>query len=170
MSMPDKKPLVLDSERLSELWMVIKSLLSGKVDLSTLDRYPTIDAVATAISTSLADYIKFNDANELIRNALSNYMTSSEINEAILKAIKESSTFRKEVIDKLPDIGEENVIYLVPSEEPSERDTRIEYLWIDDVGYERIGSTTANLENYWSKEELKIMTSEQLEEILNGIE
>lgn len=168
--MSDKKTLVLDSERLSELWMVIKSLLSGKVDLSTLDRYPTIDAVATAISTSLTDYIKFNDANELIRNALLNYMTSSEINEAILKAIKESSTFRKEVVDKLPDIGEENVIYLVPSEEPSEKDTRIEYLWIDGVGYERIGSTTANLENYWSKEELKIMTSEQLEEILNDIE
>lgn len=156
---------VLNGDRTAELWAAIKTLLAGKVDLSALDSYPTIDAMAMAISTALSDYAKDSDVRKDIAEALVNYMTASEINEAIAEAVKDFGTFKIEVVDRLPEVGEKNVFYFVPSDNQSEKDIYIEYVWVNGR-YERIGSTSANLSQYWSKEELKIMTAEELEEIL----
>lgn len=160
-----EKPHVPDSARISELWLTIKTLLAGKVDTSTLENYTTADAVASAITIALTGYAKSAEVSEAITKALADYMTSAEVNAAIVQAIKETSKLRKEVVDQLPEVGEDDVIYLVPSDNPTEKNIKLEYIYINGE-YEQIGSTTADLSQYWSKDELEIMSAEELEEIL----
>lgn len=161
----EKKNNVPDSERIVELWLAIKTLLAGKVDTKTLESYPTIESVASTIASALTDYAKSTEVENSILDALSNYMTTAQVNEAIANAVKDTTKFKKEVVDVLPEIGEDNVIYLVPSNNPIEQDMMIEYLWVNG-NFERIGSTTADMTQYWSKQELTIMTAEELREIL----
>ena len=46
----------LDGDRVAELWTAVKTALAGKADLADLDGYTTPDAVATAITSALANY------------------------------------------------------------------------------------------------------------------
>ena len=56
------------------------------------------------------------------------------------------------VVDALPSVGEANLIYLVPAEQPSESDLFEEWVWTDK--WERIGSAKIDLSNYATKTEL----------------
>lgn len=56
------------------------------------------------------------------------------------------------VVDALPSVGEANIIYLVPAEQPSESDLFEEWVWTDK--WERIGSAKMDLSNYATKTEL----------------
>lgn len=175
---------VPDSARVQELWTAIKTQLAGKVDIVELDKYPTIEAVSTTIALALADYAKTssvksaidealvdyvttNAVKSAISNALIDYATVSEVNQKIADALAQSTKLRKEVVDQLPPTGEDNVIYLIPNPDSSEKNFKLEYMWINGE-YELIGSTSVDLSGYWSKEELQIMTAEELEEIING--
>lgn len=162
MSNSNKVP---NSARVSELWAAIKSKLAGKVDLATLDDYSTIEDTARAIVTALTDYAKSTDVSEAIKSALTEYMTTAEVNQAILTAVQSASKFKKVVTDKLPDVGEEDTLYFVPSDKPSEKNIKLEFMYING-NYEQIGSTTIDMDLYWSKEELQIMSAEELEELL----
>lgn len=159
----------MNQDRTSEFWAAIKTALAGKVDLAKLDEYPTVDAMATAIATALVDYAKSADVteeiNQKITDALVEYVTQTQMNEAIAEAIKEVSGITVSVVNVLPEQGEENVIYLVPSKSSTEKNVRDEYMWIDGK-WELIGSTAVDLTNYWSKDELAIMTEQELKEIL----
>lgn len=53
------------------------------------------------------------------------------------------------VVDALPSVGEANLIYLVPAEQPSESDLFEEWVWTDK--WERIGSAKMDLSNYATK-------------------
>ncbi len=52
-----------------------------------------------------------------------------------------------EVVDELPETGEPNVIYFVPSDDPSEQNVYDEYMWRDDA-WEMVGKSTIDLSNY----------------------
>lgn len=158
--MPTSENTFLNSSRVSELWTAIKTALAGKADLSALDDYTTPDAVATAIATALTNYPTNTAVQSAITAALSDYMTQSEVNAAIAAAVH--ITFQ--AVDELPTDGQPNVIYLVPNG-GSSGNTKDEFIWVDG-GYEKIGSTDIDLSGYWSKEELRVMTSEELQEIL----
>lgn len=188
---------VPNSARIAEFWLTIKTLLAGKVDQSTLEDYPTVTAVSTAIATalvgyattegikatlsnyptiqdvsdtinaSLVNYSTTSNVQTLIAKALEEYLTAAEVNAKILEAIRSITTFKKEVVDSLPEVGEDNTIYLIPNPDSEEGNSKLEYLWIDGA-YELIGSTSVDLSGYWSKEELGIMTAEELQEIIDG--
>ena len=53
------------------------------------------------------------------------------------------------VVDALPSVGEANIIYLVPAEQPSESDLFEEWVWTDR--WERIGSAKIDLSDYATK-------------------
>lgn len=53
------------------------------------------------------------------------------------------------VVDALPSVGEANLIYLVPAEQPSESDLFEEWVWTDK--WERIGSAKIDLSDYATK-------------------
>ena len=56
------------------------------------------------------------------------------------------------IVNALPSVGEANLIYLVPAEQPSESDLFEEWVWTDK--WERIGSAKIDLSNYATKTEL----------------
>lgn len=155
----------LDKNRTEELWTAITTKLAGKADLSALDGYTTPDAVATAITAALTNYATNASVQTAIATALANYMTTSEVNDAIAKAVTEAAHITFQVVDALPDTGQPNVIYLVPSVDVDANNVKTEYMWINNA-WEIIGTTTADLSDYWSKDELRVMTSEELQAIL----
>lgn len=162
--MPEKKEHVLNTERTAELWTAIKTALAGKANLSDLDGYTTPEAVATAITSALSSYATNASVQTAIATALANYMTTSEVNDAIASAVVAAVGIRFESVDILPETGEAKVIYLVPNGKTGSN-VKDEYMWIDGA-WELLGSTAVDLTEYWSKEELSIMTAEELQEIL----
>ena len=162
--MAEKKEFVLNADRTAELWAAIKTALAGKADLSALDGYTTPDAVATAITSALANYSTNAAVQTAITAALANYMTASEVNDAIADAAAKAAGISFEVVDTLPETGEEKVIYLTPNGKTG-NNVKDEYMWVDGK-WEILGSTAINLDEYWSKGELSVMTAEELQAIL----
>lgn len=154
----------LNQERVAELWTAVKTALASKADLSELDNYTTPDAVATAITSALSNYSTNASVQTAIATALANYMTSTEVNDAITSAVVEAAGIKFEKVESLPETGFDNVIYLVPNDGDS-NNVMDEYMWIDDK-WELFGSTSIDLTNYWTKDELRPMTSDELKAIL----
>ena len=76
-----------------------------------------------------------------------------------------------EVVDVLPESGEQNVIYLVKKDTSSEQnDVYDEYVWIADEDgmshWEHIGSTAVDLSNYYTKSEITALLNNQKTEII----
>ena len=72
-------------------------------------------------------------------------------NNIIKEKIAELVGFEVKIVDSLPLTGEEHILYLVPNaQDPNIHD---EYLWVDEK-WELIGSTTINLDDYYTKEEI----------------
>lgn len=154
----------VNQERTRELWAAIKTALAAKADLSALDGYTTPDAVATAITSALSGYATSAAVQTAIAAALASYMTSSEVNSAIAAAVAEAAHITFVSADALPESGEPNKIYLVPSGGAS-GNVKTEYMWLNGA-WELMGSTEADLSGCWSKEELRAMTAEELQAIL----
>lgn len=161
-----QKSSVPNSDRITELWAAMKVLLSGKVDMETLKDYPKVDAVIAAITAALKDYPTDTEMQAAISSALADYMTTSEVNAAIVEAVKSVGGLHYEPVDKLPEEGDANTIYLLPSE-GDDVNSYDEWFYFDGK-WEPLGTTKVDLSGYWSKNELTIMTSEELEEILNA--
>ena len=53
-----------------------------------------------------------------------------------------------EVYDELPATGESNVIYLIPRESTETGNIYDEYIWTENEGFEKIGSTDVDLSGY----------------------
>lgn len=65
-----------------------------------------------------------------------------------------------EVYDELPATGESNVIYLIPRESTETGNIYDEYIWTENEGFEKIGSTDVDLSGY--------VTTDDLATALNG--
>lgn len=161
-----EESIFLSAPRTSELWAAIKTQLALKVDTSYLEEnYTTVDAVATAIATALTNYATDSDVTSAITAALADYMNAAETNAAIEEAVVKASGIKFSKVTELPQNGEENVIYLVPNGKTVLNNSFDEYMWIDGK-WELMGSTVVQLTDYWSKSELRAMTSEELAAIL----
>lgn len=164
--MPETKtPKVPDGDRIAELWAAVKVLLAGKVDTETLKDYPKVDAVIAAITEALKSYPTDIEMQAAITDALTDYMTKSEVNAAIVEAVKSVSGLRYKPVEELPETGESNIIYLLPNGSDGEDNYYDEWFYYNGK-WERLGTGGMNLAGYWSKDELQIMTAEELEEIL----
>ena len=95
-----------------------------------------------------------NEALNKVAKDLENYYTKSEtynkdeIN-SLLTNIKSSTV---EVVATRPEVGEENVIYLVPKD-PKNENVYNEWIYINSK-WELIGSTEIDLSNYYTKTEI----------------
>ena len=125
--------------------------------------YTTPEAVAEAITTALASYATTESVRTAISAALADYMTASAVNDAIASAVASAAHISFQVVDALPETGENNVIYLVPDAEDSV--VKNQSMWIDGA-WVSLGSTRVDLSNYWSREDLRPMTAEELQAIL----
>ena len=79
--------------------------------------------------------------------SLDNYFTKEETLSEITKAVSSQSHFDVKVVEVLPATGENNIIYLVPDNDNSEKGIYIEYLWVNN-NWESIGTTEVRLDGY----------------------
>lgn len=120
-----------------------------------LDNYYTkaevdglIAGVESKIPTSLAQLS--NAETGFITAAvdnLINYYTRAEVNDLI----GQITSISFEVVDVLPQTGEANKIYLVPSTEGQPQNGYDEYIYVNE-SWEKIGSTDIDLSQYATKE------------------
>ena len=151
------------AERVAELWAAIQAALGKKVDKAEMSKYTTAEAVADVITTALTDYATNAGVTAAITAALANYMTASAVNDAIAQALAGVSQIGFEAVDALPETGEAGVIYLVPDEEDSS--IKNQSMWLGGA-WVSLGSTRIDLTNYWSRDNLRPMTAEELAAIL----
>lgn len=78
---------------------------------------------------------------------LINYYTKTEVNDLI----GQITSISFEVVDVLPQTGEANKIYLVPSTEGQPQNGYDEYIYVNE-SWEKIGSTDIDLSQYATKE------------------
>ena len=122
---------------------------------TSLDNYYTkaeveglIAGVESKIPTSLSQLS--NAETGFITNAvdnLINYYTRTEVNDLI----GQITTISFEVVDVLPQTGEANKIYLVPSTEGQPQNGYDEYIYVNE-NWEKIGSTDIDLSQYATTE------------------
>lgn len=66
--------------------------------------------------------------------------------------ISVSEGFSVVVVAELPSTGESNTLYLVPTGDPSPNYCN-EYIYVDNIGWEQVGTTQIDLSNYYDKTE-----------------
>lgn len=96
---------------------------------------------------------------------LVNYYTKTEsYTKAEVNAlIGDLKTIQIEKVTQLPLTGESNKIYLVPVSSETEENHHIEYIWVaSENRFEQIGDTKIDLTGYWSKSELREVTTSEV--------
>lgn len=91
--------------------------------------------------------------------------TTEFVSNAIVNALKNISGVKLIVLDdgKLPDVGEDGGIYLVPLSDKEENNSYAEWVYITDKSkWERIGTTEVDLSNCVKYSDIKEITEEEI--------
>lgn len=94
--------------------------------------------------------------------------------EAVKDYLDITSGLVARIVDVLPDTGETGILYLVPK--TGSDDNYDEYIWAEKdgvFGWEKVGATTVDLSDYYTKEEINAMIGDvesALHTINNGSE
>lgn len=75
--------------------------------------------------------------------------------------IEAITSINMQVVAELPESGETNTIYLIPSTNSGDTNVKDEYIWVED-NWEIIGSTSVDLSNYYNKSEVDTKLNEKL--------
>lgn len=109
-------------------------------------------ALGTAINT---ERTRAQGAEQDNANAIATEKSRAEGAEAAMNAkISALEASKYKVVEVLPETGETNVIYLVPSPRPSQKNIKDEFIWVDGA-WEQIGSTEIDLSDYAHKGEVR---------------
>lgn len=114
---------------------------------------------STSIST-LQDLLSKSASTEknlkeiIASGELDKYVTEPKLQEALAKI----KTLKKEVVDSLPQAGQDDVIYLVKDSKGKDNNYYLEYLWLDK--WELIGSTQVDLSGYVTNEQFGLQWSD----------
>lgn len=114
-----------------------------------------------------------NDSGFITKSVtdLANYYTKTEsYSKAEVNAlIGDLKTIQIEKVTQLPSTGESNYIYLVPASPETGENHHIEYIWVAaENRFEPIGDTKIDLTNYWSKTELREVTTSEVNSLFAG--
>lgn len=102
--------------------------------------------------------------------------TSTYSSSKIEDKISQIVGFKIVIVSQLPQTGEEQTLYLVPSTDPSDANLYNEYMWVDGA-WEMVGSTTIDLSNYYTSgqtdeklEEISFVTSSHINELHDDVD
>ena len=99
--------------------------------------------------------------NSVLTNG-AGYQTAKDVTDAINEAIGGLTGISFEVVETLPTRGKAGVIYLVAHSHGA-GDNYDEYVWLEkSESYEKIGNTDVDLSNYVTKNDITIMTEQEL--------
>lgn len=102
--------------------------------------------------------------NSVLTNG-AGYQTAKDVTDAINEAIGSLTGISFEVVETLPTRGKIGVIYLVAHSHGA-GDNYDEYVWLEkSESYEKIGNTDVDLSNYVTKNDITIMTEQELADI-----
>lgn len=129
-----------------------------------------VDKKAVNISIPTSNTQLSNDAGYQTKTDVKNaveeygYQNASQVKTAIDTAIAASGHITRKFVDSLPAKGEDNVIYLIPKEEGSTRNERVEYMWnADESKWEQLGDTAPDLDNYYNTDNLTTITGAEID-------
>ena len=123
---------------------------------TALQSYIETDPVYTADKPNIALKSEIPTKVSSLTND-SNYQTYADVASMITSVTQ----FEIKIVDSLPSSGQKMVLYLIPKTSVSGDDIYDEYIWIESTSsFELVGSTTANLSDYYSKS--------QTDELLNA--
>jgi hypothetical protein len=119
---------------------------------------------AGIVAKSAADVVKKivsvidgSSTNEQIPGAKAVY-------DLVTASVTSGSGLSFQVVETAPETGDSNVIYLVKADD----DTFTQYIFSDGKRYD-LGTLAPDLTGYWSKAELRAMTDEEVQAIVNGL-
>lgn len=120
-----------------------------------------LDGIAkNATKTEISDVI--NDLSTDLTAA-----SSKAVREYVKSALADITGFSGEIVESLPETGEDNVIYLVPKTSAKGNDVHNEYMWINGA-FELIGTTAVDLSGYLKTSDLRPMTNEEIENVFTA--
>ena len=76
-----------------------------------------------------------------------NIAQAVERNKEDIEALKNRPLLEIEIVDELPETGQEGILYLVPAEDSDEGNLYEEYVWVNDA-WEQVGSASIDLSAY----------------------
>lgn len=98
------------------------------------------------------------------------YKNSKSIVNKFVDVDGETKTFEQISMDifnpvsELPEVGEKNKIYLLPTEDG----TFDEYYWTEEKGWDKLGEVRLDLSNYPTFEQMNAAISEAVYDVLGG--
>ena len=150
----DGNPGLFDNDIYNELMSKIPTKLSELQNDSSYVQDSNYVHTDNNFTTSYKDKLDDTYQKNEVYTKEESY-SKSEVDNKIASIV--TTTF--EVVDQLPEQGESNVIYLVPSEQAADNEYE-EYIWVNNK-WELIGTTRVDLTPYY--------TSEQVDQLLNPI-
>lgn len=140
-----------------ELFQQFETLtnLNDRITQSYQELTNDIDDLSTLVGTSTQNITNLNEEIEITSSNLDALTgdvenIAGELDDKISKVeaehlIAQIQQFKHQKVDELPEVGNESVLYLVPTEDGIYE----EYIWIEDEQkYEDIGSTAIDLSGY----------------------
>lgn len=111
--------------------------VNGITDYNDLTNKPDIPVPSKVIDS--------NSTNETVS-------TSKAVFDYVISMLA-SAGFKPLKVDKLPEVGSDRILYLLPKDGLLSENLYDEYLWIDGV-YEPVGTTAVDLSNYATVDDL----------------
>ena len=126
------------------------------IDYNKALNKPSINNVVLVGNKTL-DELGIQPKGDYITEVPSEYITEEELNQKqyatesyVLDKIANIEHFSRQIVDELPLVGKDNVIYLVRKEGAGD-DIYNEYIWTG-TSYELFGSTATDLSDYYNKD------------------
>lgn len=128
-----------------------------------IDSSKAVNITVPTDNASLANgagYQTAIDVNNLID--AKGYQTASQVNSIVNTAVANAAHLKRAIVDVLPESGEENTIYLVPSASSKDGNVKDEYMWINSA-WEKIGSSEVDLTGYLKESDLTVITTAEID-------
>ena len=137
--------------------------------------YITTNEIPTEISSfeNDANYAKVEQIPTSVSELVNDSEFITKIVDNLINYYKKTETYTKDEVNKLieniknsrfkklevkPEVGEENIIYLIPSDKPQEENIYDEFIYTESK-WEKIGSTKMDFSDYTDNEQLNELLS-----------
>lgn len=151
---------LIDNEGIHQVCEYIAGQLGKKIEtVNVNDIALEMNAVDKSVNVTVPTKISDLTNDEA-------YQTEEQVTASIEEALGNIIGVKFEVVTELPETGADGTIYLIASE-GSEGNLYNEYIWVG-AAFEMLGTTEAKFSQYWAKDELEVMTSEEITAVLNA--
>ena len=127
----------------------------------------------TYMGTQPSDFASASDFTNLSNNVYrkNEVYTKGETNSAIATAIAGVTQIKYEIVEELPQVGVDGVIYLIKYAETPQGNIYQEWIWISSANkYETLGSTNQiDLSNYVTFDDIEPISNNTIQAIYNNV-